>query len=391
MPGADPDSDVAGRVLFVDDDDAICEIVTRYLGAVGLRVESTTNPTDALQLIGLRCHDVIISDISMPGMTGLDLMAAVREVDLDIPIILLTGTPTLSTAQDAVGLGAFRYLTKPVDKAELQAAVQRAVAAHAVARLKRDALALASSARSLAPGDLAGDQVRFDRALSSLWMAAQPIVRTFDGRVHGYELLMRSEEPALPHPGAVLQAAERLDRLSDLGRVVRTRSAAVIDRAPPSVLFFVNLHPQDLHDDTLYLSDDPLARHAQRVVLEVTERATMGRSDDVARRIAALRGMGYRVAIDDLGAGYAGLNSFAQLEPDVVKLDMELTRDIHTCPTRQRIVSAMIRLCREMGAQIVAEGVETLPQRNTLVNLGCDLAQGYLIARPDRPFPAAAW
>ena len=104
-------------------------------------------------------------------------------------------------------------------------------------------------------------------------------------------------------------------------------------------------------------------------------------------RMAQLRAMGYRIAVDDLGAGYAGLTSFAQLEPEVVKVDMSLVRGIDGSPTKQKLLESIIGLCRDLKIQIIAEGIETEPERDTLVRLGGDLCQGYLFAHPGRPFP----
>ena len=97
------------------------------------------------------------------------------------------------------------------------------------------------------------------------------------------------------------------------------------------------------------------------------------------------------IAIDDLGAGYAGLSSFTQLEPDVAKLDMSLVRGIDTDTRRRSIVRSMKQLCSELGILVVAEGVETVAERDTLDDLGCDLLQGYLFAKPCRGFEAAKW
>jgi len=98
--------------------------------------------------------------------------------------------------------------------------------------------------------------------------------------------------------------------------------------------------------------------------------------------------MGFRVAVDDLGVGYAGLTSFTQLEPEVVKLDMSLIRNIDQHPKKQSIVGAMKRLCDELGMAVVAEGVETVAERDALVELGLDLLQGYLFGSPARGFEA---
>ncbi len=96
--------------------------------------------------------------------------------------------------------------------------------------------------------------------------------------------------------------------------------------------------------------------------------------------------------MDDLGAGYAGLSSFAELKPAVVKLDASLTHDIDKSPIRRKIVQAVRSLCVEMGVELVAEGVETEEERQTLGFLGCRYQQGFLYARPGRGFarPTAA-
>jgi EAL domain-containing protein (putative c-di-GMP-specific phosphodiesterase class I) len=130
---------------------------------------------------------------------------------------------------------------------------------------------------------------------------------------------------------------------------------------------------------------------ADRIVLEVTERVSLDRIKDVRRRVQGLREIGFRIAVDDLGAGYAGLASFVQLEPDLVKLDMSLTRGVDKNATKQRLVSSMTQVCRDMGLLIVAEGVETAAERDTLCELGCDLLQGYFFGRPEAELRAPTW
>jgi EAL domain-containing protein (putative c-di-GMP-specific phosphodiesterase class I) len=122
------------------------------------------------------------------------------------------------------------------------------------------------------------------------------------------------------------------------------------------------------------------------VVLEITERTSLDTFRDLAARIALLRQMGFRIALDDLGAGYAGLTSFTSLEPEFIKLDMSLVREIHDDRTKQKIVRAMVNLCHDMGKQIIAEGVETREEHDALVALGCDFLQGYFFGRPAKTF-----
>ena len=111
----------------------------------------------------------------------------------------------------------------------------------------------------------------------------------------------------------------------------------------------------------------------------------------LAARVAKLRKIGFRIAIDDLGAGYAGLTSFANLEPEIAKLDMSLVRNVDTVPKRRKIIESMARLCKEMGILVVAEGVETVAERDVLIECGCDLLQGYLFSKPAKAFPEPRW
>ena len=102
--------------------------------------------------------------------------------------------------------------------------------------------------------------------------------------------------------------------------------------------------------------------------------------------VERLRALGFRLAVDDLGAGYAGLTLLARLQPDLVKLDASLVRGIEHSPAQQLIVASVLDLAHELGTSVVAEAIETLAERGLLETLGVDLMQGYLFARPAKPF-----
>ncbi|HEX2678379.1 MAG TPA: EAL domain-containing protein, partial [Polyangiales bacterium] len=343
-----------GVVLVVDDEPAIANIFRRILTAGGYTIEMALNGKQAVEQLARRRYDAVVSDVSMPELDGIGLLRAVRECDLDVPVVLVSGNPSVETALAAVEYGALRYLCKPVENAQLLAVVESAVRLGRMARVKREALAhLGDSSRQL--GDRAGLEVAFERALEGLWMAYQPIVRYGQRRVYAYEALLRSNEPTLPHPGAVLEAAERLERLNDVGRAVRAHVAATVTRSPIP-LVFVNLHASDLLDEELYAETSPLSHVASRVTLEITERASLDDVHDVQTRVARLRQLGYRIAIDDMGAGYAGLTTIAQLQPEIMKLDMALVRDVDVDSTRQKLVGAMVSLCKEMEVEVITEG-----------------------------------
>jgi EAL domain-containing protein (putative c-di-GMP-specific phosphodiesterase class I) len=380
---AGPDDVEANRVLVIDDHPKLLRALAKILTHAGYAVTTASDGREALEQLRHGAFDAIVSDIMMPHMTGLELLRAVREQDLDVPVILMTGAPGMESAAEAVEYGAFRYLCKPVETAQLESAVKRAVLMHGLAKVKRRALDLLGE-EGMRISDRAALESRFDKAVGSLWAAFQPIVSLSQGRVYAYEALVRTEEKALTSPNALLDAAERLGRLNDIGRGVRRRVGEAIPLMPPGVLAFVNLHPEDINDPELYAADSLLSQFAGRVVLEMTERASLDGIGDLAQRMAQLRRMGFRIAVDDLGAGYAGLSSLARLEPEFIKLDMSLVRDVHLNPVKQQLVRSMTGLARSLGLGAVAEGVETLEELDTLVEAGLDLFQGYYFARPDR-------
>lgn len=366
------------RILIVDDDTEIRRALSEILIAAGYEVHGADGGEAAVSRLAARDIDAVLSDIRMPELDGVELLREIHATDPDLPVILMTGEPSLDTAVRAIEHGVLRYLTKPFDGAELVKLVDFAV------RCRRGRDAVSGSGET----ELSDN---FESALLSLDMAFQPIVCWSARGTVGYEALARTNVAAFPHPGVLFQAADRLGRLPELGRAIRARVAAKADTAPNGTTLFVNLHPSDLGDEELFSPRAPLTRVADRVILEMPEGAPLHDDADVAERVSRLRKLGYRIALDDMGAGYAGLASFATLEPDVVKIDISLVRGVDVTPTKQKLVRSIVALCRDLGKSIIAEGVETNAERQALVTQGCDLFQGFLFARPGFQFSEVRW
>lgn len=370
-----------GRVLVVDDERIVARVLARVLESAGHQVEACFDGVEALALLERQEFDVVLSDISMPGLDGVELLRAVRLRDLDLPVVLVTGAPSMNSAIYAVEFGALRYLQKPVESAVLCRTVERAVSLRRVAVLRREMLATLGT-NGLCPSDRAGLEVRFERALQELYMVFQPVVSWTARSVFAYEALVRSREQSLLTPRELFDAAERLGRLHELTAKIHRLCAERLASLPEYALLFVNLHVKDLVGFTEFERDSALVPLAERVVLELTERAALDQIPDVQARVGELRKHGFRIALDDIGAGYAGLNSFTLLDPDIVKFDPTLVRDLDSSPTKRRLVASMTRLCGDLGMQVVAEGIETEAERDVLADIGCDLMQGFLFARP---------
>ena len=386
--GGAPGERSGPSILIVDDEPAVARTLERILRRAGFVVTATHDGDEALLKLREANFDAIVSDLDMPGKDGRTLLREIRCMDLDVPFLVLTGRPDVTSAIDAVEYGAFRYLVKPVPPEELIRVVTQAAHWHrfAVARRAAD-----PELGSRPIGDRAGLEVRFASALEHLWIATQPIVSWKARSILAYEALVRADDPTLSNPASLFDAAERLGNVHELGRRIREQTAAMIPSAPATALIFVNLHPSDLEDDELSSSSAPLSEHASRVVLEITERATLDRVSGLPERVARLRNLGFRIAIDDLGAGYAGLSTFASIEPDVVKADMSLVRGIHASTVKQRLVSAIATLAKDLQVWLIAEGIETTEERDCLTGLGADALQGYLFARPASGFPQAIY
>lgn len=379
------------EVLVVDDDDAVRKVMQKILTRAGLKVEAVASAREALDILrrGKR-FETIVTDLMMPEMDGMQLLRFVRQLDLDVPMVIVTGNPTLESALLTMEYGGFRYLPKPLENERLIQVVREAATQHRIALLKRKALEICEAGGWLLQ-ELDQLEERFDRALQALWIAYQPIVAWPAQKVYGYEALVRSFDADLPTPGMLFDAAERLGRVQQLGQCIRDAVARSAASAPADALLFTNVHALDLTSEDLYSSSAPLAGLASRVVLEITERAALHRIDDLKDRMRRLRSLGYRIAVDDLGAGYSGLSSFSQLEPEVVKLDMSLVRDIDGSSAKASLVKSMISVCaHDLGIRVVCEGVETVGERDTLERVGADLLQGYLFAKPEKVFRRAS-
>lgn len=374
------------HVLIVSNDPTIqqqaCSLATS-----GWLVETAPDTGEALRLLDSMPVSVLLAEVAMPGMDGISLLRAVRSRDPELPVILMTGQPSLETAMQAMEHEVCRYLIKPIRTETLVAAVDRAARRRARALWSRrshggdDLLELPDHELSAA----------FDATLGSLWTAYQPIVQVTEKRVIAYEALLRTRSSQLLHPLQVLRAAERLGRSIELGRHSRLMAAGDSRLIPESARLFVNITAAELDDSELYDPSAPLSAVAHRVVLEITEREPLDLAQDLPVRIKRLRDLGFRIAIDDLGAGYASLSSFAQIAPDFVKIDMSIVRTVDRDPVKRSIVRSLIMLMRELRMQTICEGVETVAERNTLLELGCDLMQGFLFAHPGPPCVEPRW
>ena len=234
-----------------------------------------------------------------------------------------------------------------------------------------------------------GAQLRvLDRCITrqAFQMVYQPIVQVDGHGIVAHEALVRCPEKELRNPHILFNVAEQGQRMWPLSRLLRKIAIGSVAKMEEGTFLFLNLHPLDFDDPDLYAPGGPVASWASRIVLEVTERAAILDLDRFRGQVKQLREYGLRIAIDDLGSGYSALGLVADLAPDYIKLDMTLVRDIDTSPVRQNLLRNMVSFARDLGARVVAEGVETREELATVRELGCHFVQGYYLARPAAQF-----
>jgi EAL domain-containing protein (putative c-di-GMP-specific phosphodiesterase class I) len=210
------------------------------------------------------------------------------------------------------------------------------------------------------------------------------------GHAFAWEALLRVPSDDFSGPQDLIDTAQCAGRVREIGKVVRSMIPEGLSTLPPDAAVCVNVHPGEVMDRG-WLEDAAFAEHSRRIILELTERARYDNLNGLAARIAVMKERGFRIALDDLGAGYAGLGALSQLSADIVKLDGELTHDIDGHETRRRLATSLIELSHDLRLPVVAEGVESEAERDTMLKLGVQYMQGYLFAKPGRPPPMPTW
>ncbi|HXH27749.1 MAG TPA: EAL domain-containing protein [Candidatus Polarisedimenticolia bacterium] len=220
----------------------------------------------------------------------------------------------------------------------------------------------------------------------------QPVVDLSERRVIGFEALTRITNRAFEGPDRLFKAAHEHDALWTLERLCRNRAIRGARGLRPDQLLFLNMEPDSIHDPALRSTATfDLIREAglkpTQIVLEMTEHQAVRDPVLFRQLLNHLQFQGFRLAVDDVGSGYSGLRSIADLKPDFIKIDMALIRGIHRDPIKQDLTGTIARFSAGSGLTLIAEGVETREELRCLRSIGVRYMQGFLFARPAPPFP----
>lgn len=226
-------------------------------------------------------------------------------------------------------------------------------------------------------------RIRSVLATRGLDIHFQPAVRIDTPQVAFVEALARFRPEPNRSPDEWFAEAHAVGLGVELELMAARQALGHLAGFPPGTALSINMSPAALISERTLalLAPAPL----NRLIIEVTEHSAVERYGELLAALAPLRKRGLRLAVDDAGAGYASLKHVLQMSPDIIKLDMSLSRDIHRDPARKALAAAMIHFAAAIGSELVAEGVESPRELQSLRELGITIVQGHLFARPGPP------
>ncbi|GAA2701411.1 hypothetical protein Apa02nite_053640 [Actinoplanes palleronii] len=215
----------------------------------------------------------------------------------------------------------------------------------------------------------------------------QPVLRLADETVVAYEALARFHKDDFSSPDHAFTAAAEAGLGIELEFLAMQRALASLDGVPAGTYLSTNLSVEALLD--AQVQQTLLANAHRMIAVELTEHTQVHDYPQLVAVTERLREAGILIAVDDAGAGFASLSHILQLRPDIIKLDITLTSGIDRDPVRMALARCLVGFASDIGAMLIAEGIETAAEHDKLLELGLQLGQGYLLGRP-APLPKAA-
>ena len=377
------------RIGIVDDDPTMLEALSELIEQdPSLELVGTAIDADAAKELAVSTQpDLMLMDVRMPG-TGQKATADILRVLPDVKILAHSVERDRSVIMEMLGAGVVGYVSKGSTGGELlkaihEVAIGRGVISEEIASVVVDELALRARRQEAEARALEDKRELITRVLNnpeSLAVAHQPFVDLRSGEITGYEALARFEGPPHRSPSEWFEDAWEVGLGVELELLAIQRGLQTLSLLDPAHVLALNVSPALAGDPRLaeILGGGSLAR----LILEITEHAPVDDYKALSRALRPLRERGLRLAVDDAGAGYAGLRHILRLSPNLIKLDMELTQGIEGDRARTALASAMIAFASEIEAEIIAEGIETEGELRALQSLGVQMGQGYYLGRP---------
>jgi len=369
------------QILLVDDDENFLRLITILLQSHDYEVSEAHTGEEALKKANHK-PDLIILDRQLPDGDGLEICRKIREDTKlrSIPIIILSARDRSDDKVEGLYIGADDYVTKPFNNEELIARIETV--------LRRNFFF------EQAQGEKNKVIAELKRILDHELVTPfyQPIFSLKDSKIIGFEILTRPPaDSSLSNPEFLFKAAIAFGMYFELEMLAWNKAISRWRMSGRKEKLFLNCNPYLIENEQF--DQSVIKRHGihpSSIVLEITERKAIHDYNLFFQRIQEVRELGLLLAIDDVGSGYASLDTIAQVKPDVVKIDIALVKNIDSDPLKQNIVIAIRDFAQRSDIMTIAEGVERKEELEKLKEFGIDCAQGYFLGKPSPEIPNAS-
>jgi EAL domain-containing protein (putative c-di-GMP-specific phosphodiesterase class I)/CheY-like chemotaxis protein len=381
--GADPI-----RVLIADDEPALRIALAELLAHEDhlVLIGTAGDADEAIQIATEERPDVALVDVKMPAGGGPRAAREITRLSPATRVIALSAFEDRPTVLEMLRAGAVGYLVKGTTGDEILDSIAKVMAGGA--SLSSEVIAgivyeltqqLRRDESERATRDARRSEIERFVTGEGLSMVFQPIMDLTTMRTVGIEALARFHSLPLRPPNEWFAEAVRLALGVQLEIATVTQALEKLEQIPADVYLAVNCsHHAAVSPDIVRL----LKPHAARLVLEITEHEAVEDYEGLVRALVPLRELGARIAIDDAGAGFASLRHTLRIAPDIVKMDLSLTRGIDADRAKRALATALVSFADEMDMRMVAEGIETAAELATLCELGVRYGQGFYLAEP---------
>jgi len=375
-------------VLIADDEPALRGALAELLGQEEqVRIVGTAGDADeAIELAFASTPDIALVDVKMPAGGGPRAAREIIRVSPTTRVIALSAFEDRPTVLEMLRAGAVGYLVKGTAAEEIVDSISKVMQGGTSLSTEVVGGIVAELTSQLRQQEIAEEELeqrrsQIHRFLSGdgLTMAFQPILELRTGSMVGIEALARFRSLSLRAPNEWFAEAVQLELGVQLELATIREAMRALSKLPDDVYLSLNASPRAAMSPDL---PKALGELAKRIVVEITEHEAIADYADLMKALATLRAAGVRIAIDDAGAGFASLRHTLQIAPDIVKVDISLVRDIDKDRGRRALASALISFSDEMDMDIIAEGIETKEEMDTLLELGVRFGQGFYLAKP---------
>ncbi len=361
------------KILLVENDKELVRSITELLRSHNYAVDVACSGADALQRLE-RVPQLVLIDYALPDMGGIEVCRKIKSDERWHSVVAIVLIDSLISPEEMESLYIYGddHLTKPFDPAELLARLE-------IALRKRQGMYQLDEEKQAIIAEL--NRILDQELLVPFF---QPIYSAASMKILGFEALSRpSTNTSLSNPELFFKAALAFGVYTDIEKLAWRKAFGEWKKRLGRGKLFLNCTPYFIGNNVMdkgffaALGVDP-----KEVVIELTERAAIHDHDLFAEKLIALRDLGMQIAVDDVGSGFASLDTVAEVRPDYIKIDLKLIRDINFNSLKKNIVQAIITFCHQSDIITVAEGIEERAELQTVCDLGVDAVQGYLLGKP---------